>query len=118
MIKRTIFHWIMNTPILSHGKKLIDKLVKELEHERFTKKKMVEEIKQLRKDVLDQEKIIIEKNEKIYQLEISAIKGSKQREKTRSRAHLHERVGAGSREVQETPSDRTWSSRRKNFTMM
>lgn len=42
--------------------KLIDKLVKELEHERFSKKKMVEEIKQLRKDVLDQEKIIIEKN--------------------------------------------------------
>ena len=43
-------------------------MVKELEHERLSKKKLVEEIKQLRKDVLDQEKIIIEKNEKIYQL--------------------------------------------------
>jgi hypothetical protein len=36
--------------------------VKELEHERFGKKKMVDEIKQLRKDILEQEKIIIEKN--------------------------------------------------------
>ena len=48
--------------------KLIEKLVKELEHERYMKKKLMEEIKQLRRDVLEQEKEIIEKNNKIYEL--------------------------------------------------
>jgi predicted nucleic acid-binding Zn-ribbon protein len=57
--------------------KLIEKLVKELEHERHLKKKLTEEIKQLQRDILDQEKEIINKNNKIYSLEINAIKSSK-----------------------------------------
>lgn len=46
--------------------KLIEKLVKELEHERYLKKKLTDEIKQLQKDMLNQEKELIAKNNKIY----------------------------------------------------
>jgi|JI6StandDraft_1071083.scaffolds.fasta_scaffold912398_1 hypothetical protein len=57
--------------------KLIEKLVKELEHERYLKKKLTEEIKQLQKDMLNQEKELIAKNNKIYSLEITALKKTK-----------------------------------------
>ena len=48
--------------------RLIEKLVKELEHERYLKKKLVEEIKGLQQDNMQQEKDIISKNNKIYAL--------------------------------------------------
>jgi hypothetical protein len=57
---------------------------------------------------------------------MSAIKGGK-REKTRSRAQGQERVGLREgvertghrdRDVQESPAERSWGPRRKNFTMM
>jgi hypothetical protein len=56
---------------------LIEKLIKELEHERYIKKKMNEESRRLQNNVVELEKEIIAKNNKIYELEINSIKFGK-----------------------------------------
>ena len=57
--------------------KLIDKLIKELEHERSYKKKLGEEIKHLQQQIVKLEKDLVAKNNTIYELELSAIKRNK-----------------------------------------
>jgi hypothetical protein len=94
-----------NVTVQLELEKLIQKLIKELEHERSIKKKLSEEIRRLQRDIAALEKEIIAKNSKIYSLEISALKSAK---------------GAPTKPTSPTRSQRKPEERRsgRNFTLM
>lgn len=94
-----------NVTVQLELEKLIQKLIKELEHERSIKKKLSEEIRRLQKDIGSLEKEIMAKNSKIYSLEISALKSAK---------------GTPAKPTSPTRSQRKPEERRsgRNFTLM
>ncbi len=63
-----------NTAVQKELEELIEKLVRELKAERTSKGKITEEMKRLQKEIMKQEKEMLNKNNKIYQLELDILK--------------------------------------------
>jgi hypothetical protein len=57
--------------------KLIQKLVDELEYERGMKRKITEEMKRVQKDLISTERDVMNRNKRIYELEMSLLRGEK-----------------------------------------
>lgn len=70
---------------------LVERLISQLEHEKKIKQRMDHEIKRLNKELVIYEKEIMDKNNKIYILELNAIRSGKSMRVSKSTNNLESR---------------------------